>query len=181
MRSRLSTRLTDDQSARKAVGYAHHRAHARGPRGACSAVRRQRVADHSGYPGGRSHKTSRSAMVSALSRKLIGLATPATCAPRRAAGFPAKWDKETLRRRAAFSGGLFQGGPVNVVCRIAGRPAVNVVRRMQPGGLRSLSPLVRRSARPLSERQRDGHCSFAYFIGEHGIFNRARQHHTANA
>jgi hypothetical protein len=53
--------------------------------------------------------------------------------------------------------------------------------RTQPGGLRALSPLTRRSARPLSERQRDGHCGFAYFVGEHAILDRARQHHSANA
>jgi hypothetical protein len=34
--------------------------------------------------------------------------------------------------------------------------------------------------RPLSERQRDAHCGFAYFVGEHAILDRARQHHTAN-
>jgi hypothetical protein len=38
-----------------------------------------------------------------------------------------------------------------------------------------------RSARPLSEPQRDAHCGFAYFVGEHAILDRARQHHTANA
>ena len=53
--------------------------------------------------------------------------------------------------------------------------------RTQPGGLRALSPLIRRSARPLSERQRDAHCGIAYFVGEHAILDRARQHHTANA
>jgi hypothetical protein len=37
------------------------------------------------------------------------------------------------------------------------------------------------SARPLSERQGDAHCGFAYFVGEHAILDRARQHHTANA
>src|ERR1700735_1648616 len=49
------------------------------------------------------------------------------------------------------------------------------------GGLRALSPLIRRLARPLSERERDAHCGFAYFVGEHAILDRARQHHTANA
>jgi hypothetical protein len=53
--------------------------------------------------------------------------------------------------------------------------------RTQPGGLRALSPLIRRLARPLSERQRDAHCGIAYFVGEHAILDRARQHHTANA
>src|SRR4029077_9707499 len=53
--------------------------------------------------------------------------------------------------------------------------------RTQPGGLRALSPLIRRWARPLSERQRDAHCGFAYFVGEHAILDRARQHHTTNA
>jgi hypothetical protein len=48
-------------------------------------------------------------------------------------------------------------------------------------GLRALSPLIRRSVRPLSERQGDAHCGFAYFVGEHAILDRARQHHTANA
>ena len=47
--------------------------------------------------------------------------------------------------------------------------------------LRALSLFIRRSARPLSERQRDAHCGFAYFVGEHAILDRARQHHSANA
>jgi len=49
------------------------------------------------------------------------------------------------------------------------------------GSLRALSLLIRRSARPLSERQRDAHRGFAYFVGEHAILDRARQYHTANA
>jgi len=48
-------------------------------------------------------------------------------------------------------------------------------------GLCAVSPFIRRLARPLSERQRDAHCGIAYFVGEHAILDRARQHHTANA
>ncbi|MGX9431624.1 MULTISPECIES: hypothetical protein [Bradyrhizobium] len=33
----------------------------------------------------------------------------------------------------------------------------------------------------MSERQRDAHCGFAYFVGEHAILDRASQHHTSNA
>jgi hypothetical protein len=45
----------------------------------------------------------------------------------------------------------------------------------------ALSPFIRRLARPLSERERDAHCGIAYFVGEHAILDRARQHHTADA
>ena len=56
-----------------------------------------------------------------------------------------------------------------------------VREKAERAGLCALSPFIRRLARPLSERERDAHCGIAYFVGEHAILDRARQHHTANA
>jgi hypothetical protein len=53
--------------------------------------------------------------------------------------------------------------------------------KAERAGLCALSPFIRRLARPLSEGERDAHCGIAYFVGEHAILDRARQHHTANA